>query len=161
MSPVFISGGTAVSAPPVAPSPIPAPADALTFTLSRGGLSLVLSGQWTVLGGVEGLDDAPVSLLEERGAGMHGGIAMGVDVPPRDVFLPLALRAGSNESWRANRDFLRELTNPLLGTVRLTVTARTVTTGSWTGGRRSGMRRGMRGRGPRRDGSTSGSCCGA
>lgn len=117
--------GTQTFPPATGGSPAPRPeVDALRFNLSRSGLTLDLdTPPWKVRMGVEGLDDATPEILEDRAAGLHGGFVLGVDYPSRDVVLPLSIKTRSIDEWRAAREKLRAITNPLLpGMTRLTVT---------------------------------------
>ena len=118
---VFLTSTT--TAPPPPPVTRRPQVDALRFAVSRGGQRVDLTGAWMVLHDVAGLDDLDtIPLIEDRGAGLHGAVVDDVDVGPREVFLPLSLRRNSIEEWRAAREELRAVTNPMLGPCRLTVT---------------------------------------
>lgn len=120
---------------PVAPPPEPQPGFSLDrpleqfeFTLSRGGDSLRLpcrrtsTSRWLLGPGVDGLDMPEVSVEVDRSAGMWGGLSRDLDVPPREVFLPLTVEAGSLSEFLAERDAFDRLVSPFtLDPVRLTV----------------------------------------
>lgn len=93
----------------------------LAFTLAQGGSVLPLDGAWSVQAGASGLDDPVMAVDIVEAPGLHGGFANGAVVPAREVFLPLALHAASGTEWRAQREALRAVTNPLAGPTRLTV----------------------------------------
>jgi hypothetical protein len=118
-------------APELPPQPgfsMDRPLEQFEFTLSRGGESLRLPcrrtsmSPWTLGPGVDGLDMPEVSVEVDRSAGMWGGLSRDLDVPPREVFLPLTVEAGSLTEFLNERDAFDRLVSPFtLDPVRLTV----------------------------------------
>lgn len=117
--------------PPIEPQPgysLDRPLEQFEFTLSRGGESLRLpcirtsTSRWLLGPGVDGLDMPAVAVEVERSAGMWGGLSRDLDVPPREVFLPLTVEAGSLTELLNERDAFDRLVSPFtLDPVRLTV----------------------------------------
>lgn len=101
--------------------------------LSRAGQALDLTGEWTVLDGVEGLDDPAVTPIMEELPDLHGATDLGVYIGPRQVFLPLLLRCTTGAAWEQARRDLRAVANPLLGLVTVSVVRPDGTTRQITG----------------------------
>lgn len=93
----------------------------VTFTLSQGGQDLELSGIWQVQAGVEGLDDPPLQLTTSSAAAVLGEFPGAVVASAREVFLPVLVRAPGGAAWRAAKDALRLVANPLNGSTRIAV----------------------------------------
>lgn len=93
------------------------------LTLIRGTTSLPLTEHagWTILPGVEGLDDPPRTLIAVEPALWDGEQPTGVRFAPREVFLPLHYSGASTEQLRATIRSLATLTNPKHGAVTLLV----------------------------------------
>ena len=104
------------------------------LTLSRNGDSLRLpftaegsthalgDHGWCLAPGIEGLDQPATSLFQQRAAGQFGSYARGVDVPAREIFLPLLVHANSYPELLHLRDMYNRLTSPYHGrTVRITL----------------------------------------
>lgn len=110
--------------------PPPTSAQIITLQLSRGSqvLDLPLSANvsnhvWCVAPGIEGLDIPATEILENRLAGMFGSFYVGTDVPAREIFLPLMVRATDMLDWFAKREVFNKLTAPYADlSVRLTAT---------------------------------------
>jgi hypothetical protein len=106
--------------PPLPPAPPTYPKrQVLTLELSRNGqtLSLPLSADvddhvWCVGPEVEGLDLPVSDLIQQSAAGLYGSFDVGLEVPPRDLFLPVQVRAIDMEDWFAKRDIFNDLTRP-------------------------------------------------
>jgi hypothetical protein len=99
-----------------------------TLTLSRNGdlLRLPFTAEpgysWCLAPGIEGLDQPTTSLFQQRAAGQFGSYSRGVDVPAREIFLPILTHHPSYPELLAARDFYNRLTSPYHGhTVRITV----------------------------------------
>lgn len=118
------------------------------FTISRAGKSLILpcrrvaSSPWWVRPGIEGLSAPEIRLSINRSAGHWGGLVDDIDVPPRDVFLPLTVSAGSLTRLLGELDGFDDITLPLRlqDPVRLTVRRPDGTT-RWVDGVVSGQAR--------------------
>jgi hypothetical protein len=118
------------------------------FTITRDGQSLILpcrrvaASPWWVRPGIEGLSAPEVRLSMNRAAGHWGGLVDDIDVPPREVFLPLTVSAGSITRMLAELDGFDEITLPLRlqDPVRLTVRRPDGTT-RWVDGVSSGPAR--------------------
>lgn len=95
----------------------------VTVTLSQGTDTLELTGVWTVLAGVQGFDDPPMSLTTSASTAVYGEFSTGMVVPAREVFIPVLLRAESGPAWRNLRDSLRKVTRLDVPT-RITVATR-------------------------------------
>lgn len=75
---------------------------------------------WRVRPGVLGLDDLATELVQESAAGAVGSVVTGMSYPPREVFLPLSVRADRLDGLRGARAALRAVA-PLGELVRLEV----------------------------------------
>jgi len=130
--PLVYQPGAMGPAPTPEPHPRPRPTPAAQswgLVISRGGealefpASLTWEGPWIITPGVYGLDMPEVQVTRSRAAGMWGGHSSDIDVPSREVFLPLALIAGDLQTMLDERDRFDRLTSPLtLDPVRLTAT---------------------------------------
>lgn len=77
---------------------------------------------WLVMPGAQGLDIPATTLLDQRAAGQWGSYRTGVDVPPREVFLPLHIKVADLKELLAERDRFNALTSPYTDeAVRLSV----------------------------------------
>jgi hypothetical protein len=93
----------------------------LTVTLSQGLNVLELSGVWSVLDGVEGLDDMVLTLATSSAASVLGEFPNGIVAASREVFLPVLLVTSGGVSLRAARHLLASVTDALAGPTTITV----------------------------------------
>lgn len=106
--------------PPAPPAPPTLPKrEVLGLELVRGdrSLSLPLSADvdnhiWCIGPDVEGLDLPVSELIQQSAAGLFGTFDVGLDMPAREVFLPVQVRAADMTDWFAKRDDFNSLTRP-------------------------------------------------
>jgi hypothetical protein len=115
--PILISG----EGVPPQPPDVHLDVTEVTVTLRQGTSVVDLTGPYRVLAGVEGFDDAAMTVGTVGAPSLLGELFDGVTVASRDVFLPVHLFAGGGTAWRAARDELRRVTNPLNGPTTITV----------------------------------------
>lgn len=111
--------GPPVVITPPSPEPPPTVTQKIILTIERDGneLSLPLSADvddhvWCVAPGIEGLDIPASELLQQRTVGMFGSYDAGIDVPAREIFLPLMVKASDMLDWFTKRDFYNKITAP-------------------------------------------------
>lgn len=120
---------TGVFVEPEPPPPPPAKYQLPTLTLSRNGevLHLPFTAEpghiWCIGPGIEGLDQPASDLFQQRAAGQFGSYFRGVDVPAREIFLPLMVMRPTYQGMLDERDAYNALTSPYNGdSVRITFT---------------------------------------
>lgn len=113
----FLGPPVVITPPP--PEPPPTVAQKILLTIERDGqsLSLPLSADvddhvWCVAPGIEGLDIPTSELLQQRTVGMFGSYDAGVDVPAREIFLPLMVKAADMSDWFVKRNVYNKITAP-------------------------------------------------
>jgi hypothetical protein len=111
--------GPPIVIPVPPPEPPPTVSQKLILTIERDGqaLGLPLSADvddhvWCVAPGIEGLDQPASEVIEQRTVGMFGAYSAGVDVPTREIFLPLMVKAADMLDWFAKRDVYNKITSP-------------------------------------------------
>jgi hypothetical protein len=77
----------------------------LPFTATPGHI-------WCIGPGIEGLDQPESSVFQQRSAGQFGSYFRGVDVPAREIFLPLMVRMPTYQTMLNERDAYNALTSP-------------------------------------------------
>jgi hypothetical protein len=120
---------TGVITVPEPPPPPPPKYQLPALTLSRGDdvlhlpFTAIPGHIWCIGPGIEGLDQPASSLIEQRAAGQFGSYARGINVPAREIFLPLMVMRASYQQMLEERDAYNALTSPYEGhTVRITFT---------------------------------------
>lgn len=90
-----------------------APLDLLTYeiTLSQNGRSVPLTGVFRVLSGVEGFDEPASSPQYQATAGILGAAPVGMDLPPREIVIPVLVHATTATAWKSARQDLLAVTN--------------------------------------------------
>lgn len=88
---------------PVGPTPVRTRGTMPALTLSRAAtvLPLTEANGWSILPGVQGLDDPPRALIEVEPATGDGSIVMDARYQAREVFLPLQYAAADTTTLRA------------------------------------------------------------
>ena len=123
---------TTASTPPVTPPSQDAPPLALRVVLTQAGRRLELSttgspvpsgsgAEWKLQAAAEGFDDPQFAPVMDTIPGGYGAAFGGMQVPPREIFLPIFLDADGGDEWRAARRELDEVANPFLGDTTITV----------------------------------------
>lgn len=128
LGPPLVLSDIPLPPPALLPSPTERPVEALVVTLSRNGQSVVLptvaglGDRWLLMAGVDGLDVPATELLDLRAAGQYGSYPLGVDVLPRQVFLPVRAVFDTLTGLLAAKTILNTVTRPYGGDpLRITV----------------------------------------